>query len=262
MKARLLITVIVLFLHSNGKAQLSIIGSVSKRSEAGIVDNESAEKKYRHARHKIYVHDIFGLGAVFDKNRMSYSGEVTLNSKARHFRYSQQYIGGSHGNETTTERYSAEVDYAYIGLNLSTCYSPVIKERFSLQIGGFLNIEKLLYENESEHTTDVDVLSYYEVGDPNTGEVNYVWNHNVYPTDYSEYNAFDIKKVFVSAGTSLQARIKLNFLQLIPYYSFGYCISQKNVEENLSNNNHKPEISRWSHEAGLKIAVRVSASSK
>ncbi len=142
-----------------------------------------------------------------------YQAEIAIDSYSARSEGTSNYIGSSYYSAKVFSK--ANVSYAFLGAKIQRVNALLERKRFTLNLGCFFHLEKLVSEEETNHS---QYSSSYSTSTfpSNEGETT-----TVGPTTYDEFDAVLLKNVFWSFGAIVAPKFTRKNYFISPYFSIG-----------------------------------------
>lgn len=195
-----------------GLSQVEVSGGMFYRNESAFQKEVKSKNRpsiasdpnrYQGAMISLgYAKETTLFGVDFQFHKKSFTTDVVQ-------RYSYAWSHGQN-SESYQKQLHAHVSYGYLGTRLFLNKVFFKQKKGNLIIGGFMQIDKLLFENESEHS-DSTVESHSGVGFNYELQQKVYWTNTTYhPTTYEEFNLVTMQKICPSLGMNVGYRVHIN----------------------------------------------------
>jgi hypothetical protein len=146
---------------------------------------------------------------------------------------SLSYSGASQYGSSTTHYKNYNVKFAYLGSKLTVSKAFFHKKNFNLNLGGFINVEFLLGEKESNHSDSI-VNRWYGYSYNQTTMQQEYHSGSSYEISYAELDEFRAIGVLLSLGLALSPSYTINRFRIAAPFSFGVNFDYRTVVRNYA----------------------------
>jgi|GEM_PF-2196163 len=142
-----------------------------------------------------------------------YQAEIAIDSYSSRSNRNSSSGGSSYYSSKVFSK--ANVSYAFLGAKIQRVNALMERKRFTLNLGCFFHLEKLVSEEEANHSQYNS--SYSEVTYPGFESET----TTIEPTTYDEFDAVLLKNVFWSFGAIVAPKFTRKNYFISPYFSIG-----------------------------------------
>lgn len=182
-----------------------------------------------------YAEEKALFGVDFQYHQKSFTTDVVQ-------RYSHAW---SHGqiSESYRKYLSAHLSYGYFGTRLFLNKVFFKEKKSNLMIGGFIHIDKFLFERETGHS-DSTIESHSGVGFNYELQQKIYWTETTYhPTAYQEFNLVTMQRIYPSLGLNVGYRLHLHSILI----DFQGKVGFNKIQSRLYIEPFKSGYEMWSH---------------
>jgi hypothetical protein len=256
---------ILLFCFSyEAEAQLYLSAGVDKRKEGGRYDSAKlGDTLFSTAIHDRYFNDYYSLGIIYKKD--GFVLDASLGFVYNKYRL-EGWRGGSsywnHGSysQSTHKHRSMDVKYTYAGPRVGISKAFFHKSIFNLLLGGFVQVELLASELETNHYDSIVESYHYSGYNPITGEYQ-TGSGSSSETNYERFDGLRMSQVHFSFGINISPRFKIKRFLIAANLGMGWnfeprTFSNIHMDYNEDQSNYDKKI-RVFTQVGLTIGYQI-----